>query len=230
MKIRLKKLLSKTAIILVIALTCSFFTACKVESVAEHDKRVAKEAEELEKQVKDITKNNTDNSDSTEATTITGSESTDNAQADNAGNQDAGNTGSYDNAGSSDDSGAASQSGGSSEPSNTPVAAVVTVNVKTRDAGFLVNGATVTVEDNTNVFNLMKQAQNNGILTIDYRTTAYGKYISAINGIYETGSQAGWKFQVNGVDSSVGVSSARVHNGDVVTWYYVNSATETLDY
>ena len=59
MKIGLKKLLSKTAIILVIALTCSFFAACKVESVAEHDKRVAKEAEELEKQVKDITKNNT---------------------------------------------------------------------------------------------------------------------------------------------------------------------------
>ncbi len=224
-----KKLLSKIAIILLISLTCCFFTACKVESVAEHDKRVAKEAEELEKQVKETSKNATDTTENTDATTEAGGESTD-GSAESAGASDAGGSGSTNSGGSSGDSGAVVDNGGSSQVPDTPVAAVVTINVKTREDGYLVSGATVVVEDGATVFDAMLQAQRNGILTMDYESDmTYGKYVIGINGKYRVkGTEAGWKYTMSSKANPLSISDEYVHDGEVLTWFYVQKATETV--
>ena len=46
------------------------------------------------------------------------------------------------------------------------------------------------VEENTNLFDFMNILKDNNLLTFEYQTSSYGAYVTAINGVQATLSQA----------------------------------------
>lgn len=87
------------------------------------------------------------------------------------------------------------------------------------------NGSTavysVKVVDNSTVYDVMIAAKESGLRFKEKKFPGIGVYITTMNGVEEE-ARAGmyWTLYVNGNFSSVGVSDARIHDGDVITWKF----------
>lgn len=68
------------------------------------------------------------------------------------------------------------------------------------------------------VYDILVEAASKHGIQIDHK----GKYISAINYLYEQalGELSGWMYRVNGVSPSVGCGEYKLSDGDVIEWLY----------
>ena len=59
---------------------------------------------------------------------------------------------------------------------------------------------------------------------VNARSTGYGIYVSAIDGLAEKehGSTSGWMYAVNGIYPNTACSNYVLKDGDSVRWVYVN--------
>ena len=97
----------------------------------------------------------------------------------------------------------------------------VHVTVDGSGGGNATHEATVTLERGANVYDALVATG----ITHNARSTVYGTYVSAIDGLAERdrGPQSGWMYSVNGVTPMVACSGYELSDGDVVRWYYVNA-------
>ena len=125
----------------------------------------------------------------------------------------------------STDTGESSSSAGS-ESAGTPAATEkastlsVTVRIDGSAAGAGSGSATVTLDAGSTAYDALVATGASG----NARSSAYGTYVSAINGLAEKeyGASSGWVYAVNGVEPNTACSNYELSDGDVVTWTYVN--------
>ncbi len=69
-------------------------------------------------------------------------------------------------------------------------------------------------------------------LTISMVDSAYGKYVSGVNGENESyfGGFDGWLFMVNGVNATGGISTVAVEDGDSIVLYYADTFGVGMQY
>lgn len=79
----------------------------------------------------------------------------------------------------------------------------------------------ITIANNATVYEVMQQAKAQGFTFKDKNFPGIGRYVTQIAGVQED-KHAGvyWSLYLNGAYASVGASSARVHDGDMVTWKF----------
>ena len=126
---------------------------------------------------------------------------------------------------SSTDTGESSSSAGS-ESAGTPAATEkastlsVTVRIDGSAAGAGSGSATVTLDAGSTAYDALVATG----ASVNARSSAYGTYVSAINGLAEKeyGASSGWVYAVNGVEPNTACSNYELSDGDTLTWTYVN--------
>lgn len=92
------------------------------------------------------------------------------------------------------------------------------------ESGVLLDDFTVSFSDGASVFDILLTAVKENSIHMEYSTSAVFNtaYIKGIGNLYEfdCGGESGWKYSVNGVIPSVGVSSQTVENGDIIEFFY----------
>ena|GEM_PF-5393103 len=88
--------------------------------------------------------------------------------------------------------------------------------------GVFLSPTAVDFAEGASAFDVLKGISS---LDIDYRSSGFTTkiyYVKGINQIYEKdcGPLSGWVFTVNGKSISVGGSSYKVQNGDIIEWKY----------
>lgn len=110
------------------------------------------------------------------------------------------------------------------EPDPQPATITVTVSIDGSAGGGASSSTTVTLSAGATVYDALL-ATGAGV---NASGTAYGTYVSAINGLAEKehGGQSGWKYSVNGVVPNKACSAYTLSGGESVRWYYVLSAND----
>lgn len=125
-----------------------------------------------------------------------------------------------------------SSTGGSDSPSTTPAdsssvptdtsqkASTISVSVIVDGsaAGSGSGSATVTLDAGASVYDALVATG----ASVNARSSVYGTYISAINGLAEKehGANSGWVYSVNGTEPSTACSNYVLADGDSVSWTY----------
>lgn len=123
------------------------------------------------------------------------------------------------------------QGGGSSKgdtreqesPKAEPSTISVSVSIQSSNAGDLSFGTisrTVTLEPGANAYN--------ALVATGVSVGGSGSYVTSINGLAEKscGPSSGWTYYVNGAFLSKPANSAKLKNGDSVTWRFVTSSDD----
>lgn len=120
-------------------------------------------------------------------------------------------------AGCSSDQGSSANSGSQDSSQQVPAEGTVTVtvgNIVTDET--LASGAVELPEGAT----ALDALQALGV-EVTVEDSAYGAYVSAINGVASEG-MSGWTFAINGEMPSVSAGEAEVQPGDTVEWTYID--------
>jgi len=96
----------------------------------------------------------------------------------------------------------------------------VSVAVDGSAAGAGSGSATVTLDAGASVYDALVATG----ASVNARSSVYGTYVSAINGLAERehGASSGWVYSVNGTEPSTACSNYGLSDGDSVAWTYVN--------
>lgn len=65
---------------------------------------------------------------------------------------------------------------------------------------------------------LTRATQENSDLTIDFQEFEFGAFLKSINGYDPSGDNKFWFFEINGVQSEVGISDYTVQSGDQIVF------------
>ncbi|WEK54338.1 MAG: DUF4430 domain-containing protein [Candidatus Cohnella colombiensis] len=90
--------------------------------------------------------------------------------------------------------------------------------------GVILTPELLQLSEGDTVASVLIRAAKSHRLAFDIRGSGSLSYISGIDGLFEfdDGPTSGWKFDVNGVTSSIGAGSYELQPGDQVKWYYVS--------
>lgn len=122
------------------------------------------------------------------------------------------------------------QGGGSA--SETPAPSVpdnvvtVTVSVTSSTVGNPVSGSMqLSFGQDVSVYDALYAWASAQGVSVNATESPMGVYVSAIGGLaeFQHGGESGWKFSVNGVDSTMACNRYLLSDGDSVAWRYVTS-------
>lgn len=90
-------------------------------------------------------------------------------------------------------------------------------------SGIIMSSTSVTLENGATAYDALKSACNMQGVTMNVRSSSYGKYIVGFNNIDEKdcGRYSGWKYKVNGTYPSKSCDKYTVKNGDRIEFTYV---------
>lgn len=90
--------------------------------------------------------------------------------------------------------------------------------------GIILNSTSIKINEGDTVYDAFKKACSDSGIKYEFTGTSARKsiYISSIGGLsqMDCGRYSGWKYNVNGIDSSVGCSMYNLSDGDSIEWYY----------
>jgi len=130
-------------------------------------------------------------------------------------------------------SSSSSQDGKDSYPSNQSSPPPVAANNEKKnirvtlaiDSGIRKREFPMEVEENGTVFELLKKASSKHSFSFGYsNNAAYGVFVEELDGVSNNPSASKfWLYYVNGKYASLGASSQKISEGDVILWRYENS-------
>lgn len=74
-------------------------------------------------------------------------------------------------------------------------------------------------EEGVSVYDVMKDASNEGFSFEGKEYPSMGFFVEKINGI-KNGEGGNWIYYVNGVEASIGISNYIIKDGDIITWKF----------
>jgi len=77
----------------------------------------------------------------------------------------------------------------------------------------------VKTEEGVSVYDVMKDAENDGFSFEGKEYPSMGFFVEKINGI-KNGEKGYWIYYVNGIKASVGISNYIIKDGDIISWKF----------
>ncbi len=120
-------------------------------------------------------------------------------------------------AGCSSDQGSSANSGSQDSSQQAPAEGTVTVTVGNTVTDETLASGEVELPEGATALDALQALD----VEVTVEDSAYGAYVSAINGVASEG-MSGWTFAINGEMPSVSAGEAEVQPGDVVEWTYID--------
>lgn len=93
--------------------------------------------------------------------------------------------------------------------------------------GIILNSLSIKINEGDTVYDAFEKVCTDAGINFKFTGTAARKsiYISSISGLsqMDCGKYSGWKYSVNGIESTIGCSMYTLSDGDIIDWYYTTT-------
>lgn len=93
--------------------------------------------------------------------------------------------------------------------------------------GIILSSLSIKINEGDTVYDAFKKACSDAGIKFEFTGTAARKsiYINSIAGLsqMDCGQYSGWKYSVNGIESSIGCSMYTLSDGDIINWHYTTT-------
>ncbi|MER2107951.1 MAG: DUF4430 domain-containing protein [Solibacillus sp.] len=112
--------------------------------------------------------------------------------------------------------------GGSVTPAPVPTEQVAYIAITNKSYGDILAETEVKLNKGDTVYSVLKRATDAKGITLNTRSSSYGKYVVGIAGVkeFDRGRLSGWMYRANGDFPSYSSDSHTVNAGDSIEWVY----------